>query len=98
MNSFKDYAKRWTISEKEDLDTLSKWVKSIRCILKSRIKQLRGQMKTIHPFVFNKVEVRETLDRLLVQYVLVRAYKTSNNIVFVCKTHYINCIFKELGF
>ena len=26
------------------------------------------------------------------------ADKASNNIVFVCKAHYINCIFKELGF
>lgn len=37
MNYFQDYAKRWAQSEKEDLDILSEWVKSIRCILKSHI-------------------------------------------------------------
>lgn len=36
-------------TETKDLDTLSEWVKSISCILKSRIKRLRGQMKTIYP-------------------------------------------------
>lgn len=42
MNAVEDYAKRWAKSEKEELDTLSEWVKSIRCILKYRIKRLRG--------------------------------------------------------
>ena len=31
------------------------------------------------------------------KYVVVQADKASNNIVFVCKTHYINCLIKELG-
>lgn len=44
MTCVEDYAKQWAKSEK-GLDTLSKWVKSIRCILKSPIKRLRGQMK-----------------------------------------------------
>ena len=29
--------------------------------------------------------------------VVVPADKASNNIVFVCKTHYINCLMEELG-
>ena len=55
-------------------------------------------MKTKYPSVFNKTEVRNELDRLHDQYILVPADKASNNIVFVFKAHYINCIFKELGF
>ena len=44
-------------SEKEDLDPLSELVKSIECLLKSRIKRLRGHMKTIYPSVLkNKQE------------------------------------------
>ena len=31
------------------------------------------------------------------KYVIVPADKASNNIVFVCKAHYINCLIKELG-
>lgn len=77
-------------TETKDLDTLSEWVKSIRCILKSRIKRLKGQMKTIYPSSLNKAELRKELDRLYDQYVLVPADKTSNNPVFVCKAHYIN--------
>lgn len=39
-----------------------------------------------------------TLDILHDQYVLVPADKAENNIVFFCKSHYINCILEELGF
>lgn len=46
-------AKRWAKSSKKDLDTLSEIVKSIRCLLKSRIVS-----------VFNKAEVRKELERL----------------------------------
>ena len=53
-------------------------------------------MKTIYPSVFNKPEVKKELDRLHDQYVLVPADKAGNNIVFVCKAHYINCILEEL--
>lgn len=96
-NSVEDYAKRWAKSEKE-LDTLSELVKSIRYILKSRIKRPRGHMKTIYPSVFNNAEVRKELDRLHDQYLLVPADKASYSIVFFYKAHHINCIFKELGF
>lgn len=60
--------------ENEDLDTLSEWIKSVRCISKSRIKRLRGQMKTIYPSVFNKA-------------ILVPADKAGNHIVFVCMAY-----------
>jgi hypothetical protein len=51
MHSVEDYARRWAKSKKEELDSLSEWVKSIRVILKSRI------MRTIYPSAFNKPEV-----------------------------------------
>jgi hypothetical protein len=43
MDSVEDYASRWAKSEKEELDSLSEWVKCtcIRGILKSRIKHVR---------------------------------------------------------
>jgi hypothetical protein len=40
MDSVDVYARRWAKLEKE-LDSLSEWVKSIRGILKSRIKHVR---------------------------------------------------------
>jgi hypothetical protein len=53
-----EYARRWTKSKGEELDTLFEWIKSIRNLLKSRIHNLSGKMRTIYPSVFNKaVEV-----------------------------------------
>jgi hypothetical protein len=48
---------RWAKSEKEELDSLSEWVKNIRAILKSRIKHVRSKMRIIYPSAFNKPEV-----------------------------------------
>ena len=33
MDSVEDYDKQWTQREKEDLDTLSEWVKSVRSLI-----------------------------------------------------------------
>jgi hypothetical protein len=57
MDYVEDYARRWAKSEKEELDSLSEWVKSIRAILKSRIKHVRSKMHTIYPSAFNKSEL-----------------------------------------
>ena len=83
MNSVEEYARRWTKSEGEELETLSEWIKSIRSLLKSCIHHLTGKMRTIYPFVFKKPEVVNELHRLHENFVLVPADKASNNIVFV---------------
>ena len=98
MNSVEEYARRWAKSEGEELDTLSEWIKSIRKLLKSRINHLAGKMRTIYPSVFKKPEVVNELHRLHENFVLVPADKASNNIVFVCKSHYYTCLLNELGF
>ena len=98
MNSVEEYARRWTKSEGEELDTLSEWIKSIRSLLKSRIHHLTGKMRTIYPSVFKKPEVVNELHRLHENFVLVPADKASNNIVFVCKSYYYHCLLNELGF
>jgi hypothetical protein len=33
MDSFEDYARQWEKCEKEDIDTLSEWVKSLRSLI-----------------------------------------------------------------
>ena len=83
MDSVEEYARRWTKSEGEELDTLSEWIKSIRKLLKSRIHLLSGKMRTIYPSVFEKPEVVNELRRLHDNFVLVPADKANNNIVFV---------------
>ena len=98
MNSMEEYARRWTKSEREELDTLSEWIKTIRNLLKFLIHHLTGKMCTIYPSVFKKLEVVNELHRLHENFVLVPADKASNNIVFVCKSYYYNCLLNELGF
>ena len=46
---------------------------------------------------FKKPEVIRELNRLHEEYVLVPADKACNNMVFVCKAHYHQCIINELG-
>ena len=73
MNSVEEYARRWTKSEGEELDTFSEWIKSIRNLLKSRIHHLTWKMRTIYPSVFKKPEVVKELHRLHENFVLVPA-------------------------
>ena len=39
MDSVEDYARQWAKREKEGLDTLSEWVKSVRSLIQIRIKK-----------------------------------------------------------
>jgi hypothetical protein len=38
MDSVEDYARQWENREKEDLYTLSEWMKSVRSLIQIRIK------------------------------------------------------------
>ena len=98
MDSVEEYARTWAKREKVEVDTLSEWIKSIRSIIKSRIAKLRGSMDTKPKSVLHDPDVLANLSDLHDKYVVVPADKASNNIVFVCKTYYYNCLIKELGF
>jgi hypothetical protein len=98
VDSVEEYARRWTESEGEELDTLSEWIKTIPKLSKSRIHHLSGKMHTIYPSVFKKPEVVNELRRLHDNFVLATADIASNNIVFVCKKYYYECLLNELGF
>ena len=39
MESVEDYARQWAKREKEDLDTLSEWVKYVRSLIQIRMKK-----------------------------------------------------------
>jgi hypothetical protein len=80
MDSVEEYARRWTKSEGEELDTLSEWIKSIRKLLKFRIHQMSGEIRTIYPSVFKKTEAVNELRRLHDNFVLVSAYKASSHV------------------
>ena len=89
-DSVEDYARQWAKREKENLDTLSEWVKSVRSLIQIRIKKTRSTT------IFKDPNVAKHLSLLHDKYVIVSADKAPNNIVFVCKSHYIDCLMKEL--
>jgi hypothetical protein len=97
MDSVEDYARQWTKREKEGLDTLSEWVKSVRSLIQIRIWKLSGSMSTRSTSIFKDANVAKHLSLLHDKYVIVSADKAPNNIVFVCKSHYTDCLIKELG-
>ena len=54
-------------------------------------------MSTRSTSIFKDPNVAKHLSLLHDKYVIVPADKVPNNIVFVCKSHYIDCLIKELG-
>ena len=54
-------------------------------------------MSCRHESVFDDPDVPAALAEIHEKFVVVPAAQASNNIVFVCKTQYINCLMEELG-
>ena len=78
-------------------DTLSKWVKSVMSLVNRRVSVFSRTMSRRHETVFDDPDIAAELAEIHEKIVVVPADKASNNIVFVCKTHYINCLIEELG-
>jgi hypothetical protein len=69
---------------KEDLDTLSEWVKSVRSLIKIRIKKLSGSMSTRSTSIFKDPNVAKHLSLLHDKYVIVSTDKAPITMLFVC--------------
>jgi hypothetical protein len=69
-------------------------MKSVRLLIQIRIKILSGFMSTRSTSIFKDPNVAKHLSLLHDKYVIVSADKTPNNIVFVCNSHYIDCLLK----
>ena len=54
-------------------------------------------MNTRYSSIFKDPNVAKHLSLLHDKYVIVSTDKAPNNIVCVCKSHYIDCLIKELG-
>ena len=96
MDSVEDYARRWAKEEEVELDSLSEWIKSIRHLLKRRMYMAGRSINNKPKSVFSDTDVTEHLADLHNRYVIVPADKASNNVVFVCKTYYFECLQREL--
>mgnify|MGYP007121707522 FL=1 len=99
MDAVEDYARKWIKREPDEpeLDTLSEWIKAIRSCIQRRIQKLRCNMSTRVSNPFKNPEVVDALSSLHDKYVVVPADKASNNIVFICRKHYLQCLTTELG-
>ena len=80
-----------------EVDTLSEWVKSVMSLVNRRVSVHSRTMSPRHESVFDDRDVAAELAEIHEKFVVVPADKASINIVFVCKTHYINCLMEELG-
>ena len=80
-----------------EADTLSKWVKSVMPLVNRRVSVLSSIKSRRHESVFDDPDVASELAEINEKCVIVPADKASNNMVFVCKTNYINCLMEELG-
>ena len=91
------YARRWAKKKDVEVDTLSEWAKSVMSLVNGRVSVLSRPMSRRHESVFDDPDVAADLAKIHEKFVVVPADKASNNIVFVCKTHYINCLMEKLG-
>ena len=80
-----------------EVDTLSKCVKSAMSLVNRRVSVLSRTMFRRHESVFDDPDVAAELAEIHEKFVVNPADKASDNIVFVCKTHYINCLMEDLG-
>ena len=100
MDAVEDYARRSIkreVDQDPELDSLSDWVRTIRSLVQGRIRKLKNCVNSRPNSVFKDQEAVKCLSFLHDKYVIVPADKASNNIVFVCKSYYYECLIKELG-
>ena len=100
MDAVEDYARRWIkreVDQDPELESLSDWVRTIRSLVQDRIHKLKNCVNSRPKSVFKDQEAVKCLSSLHDKYVIVPADKASNNIVFVCKSYYFECLIKELG-
>jgi hypothetical protein len=96
MDAVEDYARRWIkreVDQDPELESSSDWVRTIRSLVQGRIHKLKNCVISRHKSVFKDQEAVKCLSSLHDKYVIVPA----DNIVFVCKSYYFECLIKELG-
>ena len=83
------YAKNWSKREQVDLKYLSEWKDHLKELVTDRISNLKGHFKSPKCEVLDQPHVKDTLNKLHANYVLVPADKAANNVITVCKKYCI---------
>ena len=89
--------KNWSTMEQAELKYLSEWQDHLKELVADRISNLKGHFKSPKCKVLNQPDVKDTLHKLHVNYVLVPADKAANDVIAVCKKYHIDTLVKELG-
>ncbi len=61
-----------------------------------RTRSLSGSMSADATSIFKDPDVAKTMSTIHEKYVFVPADKAQNNIVFICKKYYIECLLSEI--
>ena len=91
------YVEQWSKREQVDLKYLSEWKDQIKELVVERISSLKEKIRSPKQLILSNLDVKDTLRRLHDDFVLVPVDKAANNVIVVCKKHYINMLIKELG-
>ena len=83
LDSVEEYARRWAKKGDVEIDTLSKWVKSVMSLINRRVSVLSRTMSRRHESVFDDPDVAAELAEIHEKFVVVPADKAFNNIVFI---------------
>ena len=97
MDAVEEHARKWVRRESTDTNALSEWVKAIRSLVKSKIHILSKSFKTKYKPILKDPAVIKCLEELHEKFVVVPADKASNNIIFICKKYYLQCLLNELN-
>ena len=93
LESIDLYAKNWSKREQVEL----KYLDQLKELVADRISTLTEHFKSPKCKVLDQPDVKDTLDKLHANYVLVPADKAANDVIIVCKKYYIDTLVKELG-
>ena len=92
LESIDLYARNWSKIEQVELKYLSEWENKLKELVADRISNLKGHFKSPKCKVLDQLDVKDTLHKLHAKYVLVPADKAANNVIIVCKKHYIHTL------
>ena len=100
MDAVEDYARRRIkreVDQDPEIESLSDWVGTIGSLIQGWIRKLKNCVNSRTKSVFKDQEAVKCISSLHDKYVIVPVDKASNNIVFVCKSYYYECLIKEIG-
>ena len=97
VSALNDFGNRWCKREGVEDDALKEWKRSIFTIVHKRIKFYSQNINLLPPKPKSSFRhLKQGIQEFHRKYVLVPADKVANNVVVVCRLHYVNTLKQEL--